>query len=165
MEELNSCWARGGGGFAWIWLVKCRKVHKETLVLVHSIGFTEVKQSTFLSNKPKDSDRKGTAASCGAADVSLRCRLNTTGPPTSTISPMHPCESSTLRLWASSLCAFHVFVTWMKTRWSRWQFGRLTEVKKAAGEGGESRDISAESETDVRRETTALLQMRKIRLV
>lgn len=96
MEELNSCWARGRGGFAWIRLVKCRKVHKETLVLVHSIGFTEVKQSTVLSNKPKDSDRKGTAASCGAADVSLRCRLNTTGPPTSTISPMHPCESSTL---------------------------------------------------------------------
>lgn len=58
MEELNSCWARGRGGFAWIRLVKCRKVHKETLVLVHSIGFTEVKQSTFLSNKPKGSDRK-----------------------------------------------------------------------------------------------------------
>lgn len=53
MEELNSWWARGRGGFAWTWLVKCRKVHKETLVLVHSIGFTEVKQSTFLSNKPK----------------------------------------------------------------------------------------------------------------
>ena len=62
-------------------------------------------------NKPKGSDRKSTAASCGAADVSLRCRLNTTGPPTSTISNMHPCESSTVRLWASSLCASHVFVT------------------------------------------------------
>lgn len=163
MEELNSWWARGGGGFAWFRLVKCRKVHKETLVLFPSVS-QRLNKVHFCQIHQK-ADRKGTAASCGAADVSLRCRLNTTGPPTSTISPMHPCESSTLRLWASSLCAFHVFVTWMKTRWSRWQFGRLTEVKKAAGEGGESRDISAESETDVRRETTALLQMRKIRLV
>ena len=122
----------------------------------------------ICSNKPKDSHTDGTAASCGAADVLLRCRLYMTGPPTYKISTMHPCESSTLRLWASSLCAFHVFVTWMKTCWSRWQFGRLTEVEEVAGEGGEggeSWDVAAASEPDLRRETAALLQMTKVRLV
>lgn len=54
MEELNSCWALGGGGFAWIWLVKCRRVHKETLVLFPSVSqrlnkvqFCQINQKTL----------------------------------------------------------------------------------------------------------------------
>lgn len=54
MEELNSCWARGRGGFAWIRLVKCRKVHKETLVLFPSVSqrlnkvqFCQINQKTL----------------------------------------------------------------------------------------------------------------------
>lgn len=54
MEELNSWWARGGGGFAWIRLVKCRKVHKETLVLFPSVSqrlnkvqFCQINQKTL----------------------------------------------------------------------------------------------------------------------
>lgn len=161
MEELNSWWARGGGGFAWIRLVKCRKVHKETLVLFPSVSqrlnkvqFCQINQKTLteryssflwscrcVAAMPAEHDRSAHVYNLSHASL---WELDS-------------------ELWASSLCAFHVFVTWMKTCWSRWQFGRLTEVEKAAGEGGEGRDISAESETDVRRETTALLQMRKIR--
>lgn len=54
MEELNSWWARGGGGFAWFRLVKCRKVHKETLVLFPSVSqrlnkvqFCQINQKTL----------------------------------------------------------------------------------------------------------------------
>lgn len=54
MEELNSCWALGGGGFAWIWLVKCRRVHKETLVLfpsvlqrLNKVHFCQINQKTL----------------------------------------------------------------------------------------------------------------------
>lgn len=54
MEELNSCWARGGGGFAWIRLVKCRRVHKETLVLfpsvlqrLNKVHFCQINQKTL----------------------------------------------------------------------------------------------------------------------
>lgn len=54
MEELNSCWALGGGGFAWFRLVKCRRVHKETLVLfpsvlqrLNKVHFCQINQKTL----------------------------------------------------------------------------------------------------------------------
>lgn len=97
MEELNSCWARGWGGFAWFRLVKCRKVHKETLVLVHSIGFTEVKQSTFLSNKPKGSDRK--VQQLPVELQMCRCDAGWTRPVRPRLQSL-PCIPVRARLWA-----------------------------------------------------------------